>query len=472
MLLTLTTTHQPASDLGYLLGKHPERTHTFELSFGKAHVFYPEVDETRCTAALLLDLDPLDLVRSARHRKGEDGLHTQYVNDRPYVASSFLSVAISRVLRTGLSGQCKQRPELAQTAIPLEATISALPARGSERFLRELFEPLGYELELERELLDPKFEAWGPSPYYRVTLRATKRLSELLSHVYVLVPVLDDEKHYYVGDDEVDKLLDKAGGWLEQHPLREQIASRYLKRLHRLTREALARLVVDEDPQVDEADERNAAAEEQLETGKEPGLNERRVDAVVAVLRELGASKVVDVGCGEGKLVRALLRDRSFERVVGMDVSLRSLEIAAERLRLEQMPERRRARVELFQGSLTYRDPRLSGYDAACAIEVVEHLDPSRLAAFERVLFEYAAPHSVIVTTPNVEHNVRYENLPAGKFRHHDHRFEWTRAEFCAWAGGVAERNGYDVRMLGIGSEDPEVGPPTQMAVFTRRGAA
>lgn len=470
MLLTLTTTHRPATDLGYLLAKNPERTHSFELSFGTAHVFYPEANEARCTAALLLDLDPLDLVRSARHRKGEDGLHTQYVNDRPYVASSFLSVAINRVLGAALGGRSKQRQELADTAIPFEATITALPARGSERFLRELFEPLGYELELERAPLDPKFEAWGPSPYYRVTLRATKRLSELLGHIYVLVPVLDDEKHYWVDDAEVDKLLAKAGDWLEKHPLREQIASRYLARQRRLTREALARLAVEEDPQIEESEERSAAAEEQLET--KVSLNENRLASVLAVLREAGAARVIDVGCGEGKLVRALLRDRSFAQVAGMDVSLRALEIAKERLRLDQLPERVRARVELFQGSLTYRDERLSGYDAACVIEVIEHLDPSRLAAFERVLFEYAAPTTVIVTTPNVEHNIRFESLPVGKFRHHDHRFEWTRAEFLAWASAVAERNGYDVRMLPIGPDDPEVGPPTQMAVFTRRGAA
>jgi 3' terminal RNA ribose 2'-O-methyltransferase Hen1 len=468
VLLTLTTTHRPATDLGYLLAKHPDRTHSFELSFGAAHVFYPQADEARCTAALLLDLNPLDLVRRARQRKDEDDLHTQYVNDRPYAASSFLSVAINRVLGTALAGRSKQRQELADTAIPLEATISALPARGGERFLRELFEPLGYEIELEREPLYPHFESWGPSRYYQVTLRATKRLAELLAHIYVLVPVLDDDKHYWVDDSEVDKLLDKAGDWLKTHPLREEISSRYLKRQRRLTREALARLAVDEGEPPDESDERNAAAEEQLET--KVSLDAQRLTAVLAILREAGAKRVIDVGCGEGKLVRALLRDRSFERVAGMDVSLRALENAADRLRLEQLPDRVRARVELFQGSLTYRDQRLSGYDAACAIEVIEHLDPSRLTAFERVLFEYAAPTTVVVTTPNVEHNVRFESLPAGKFRHHDHRFEWTRAEFCGWASTTAERNGYDVRMLPIGPEDPEVGPPTQMAVFTRRG--
>jgi len=405
-------------------------------------------------------------VRAARRRKSDGGLLTQYVNDRPYAASSFMSVAISRVLGTALGGRSRERPELAETALPLEAKVAALPARGGERFLRELFEPLGYEVETEREPLDPAFESWGMSPYHSVTLRATKRLSELLSHLYVLIPVLDDEKHYWVGDDEVDKLLHKGGEWLKQHPLREQITHRYLKRQRRLTREALARLAADEDPHPDESEERNRRQEERLEA--KLSLNEQRIGAVLAALREAKAKRVIDVGCGEGKLLRALLSDRAFERVVGMDVSVRSLEVAKERLRLDDMPTRKRERVDLFQGSLTYRDDRLSGYDAACVVEVIEHMDPSRLAAFERVLFEAARPPVVIVTTPNVEHNVRFELLPAGKFRHHDHRFEWTREQFGAWAEATAERHGYGVRFLPIGPDDAEVGPPTQMAVFTR----
>lgn len=469
MLLTLTTTHRPATDLGYLLGKNPARVQSFDLSFGRSHVFYPEASPERCTAALLLDLDPLDLVRSARRqRKADRGLLTQYVNDRPYAASSFLSVAIGRVFRTALGGRSPERQALADTAIPLEATVAPLPARGGEPFLRELFEPLGYELDLAGEPLDPCFPSWGDSPYFRVSLRGQKRLGELLSHLYVLVPVLDDEKHYWVGADEVEKLLAKGKDWLQKHPLRQEITKRYLKRQTRLTREAMARLTADEEPDADASEGAQARKEARLEASL--SLNEQRIGAVLAALHDAGARRVIDVGCGEGKLLRALLRDRAFERVAGMDVSCRALEIAEKRLRLDELPERQRARVELFQGSLTYRDERLSGWDAACAVEVIEHLDPSRLGAFERVLFEAAAPPTVVITTPNVEHNVRFEGLRAGELRHHDHRFEWSRDELARWAGGVAERHGYGVRLLPIGPDDPEFGAPTQMAVFTRRG--
>jgi 3' terminal RNA ribose 2'-O-methyltransferase Hen1 len=464
MLLTLTTTatdHGPATDLGYLLGKNPSRVQSFELSAGKAHVFYPEATAERCTAALLLDLDPLDLVRNAR-KGGSRGLLTHYVNDRPYVASSFLSVAINRVLGSALGGRSRERQELADTAIPLEATVSALPARGGEGFVRGLFEPLGYEVEVASEPLDPVFEDWGQSRYVTLSLRAETRLADLLSHLYVLVPVLDDDKHYWVGREEIDKLLARGGEWLKAHPLREAITRRYLKRQRGLTREALSRLTADEAIEEPELEHAEARMEGPLK------LSTHRMAAVVAELRQAGAKRVADVGCGEGRLLRALLKEPSIEKVLGMDVSVRALERAARRLHLEEMPERKRSRIELMQGSMTYRDRRLQGFDALCAIEVIEHLEPSRLEAFARAIFETAAPPLVVVTTPNVEHNVRFESLPAGRMRHHDHRFEWTRAEFRAWAAEVGERFGYTVRHLPVGTEDPEVGPPTQMAVFDR----
>lgn len=465
MLLTLTTTatdRGPATDLGYLLGKNPSRVQSFELPSGKAHVFYPEATAERCTAALLLDLDPLDLVRSARKRGASQGLLTHYVNDRPYVASSFLSVAISRVLRSALSGSCRERPALAEAELPLEVTVAALPARGGEGFVRALFEPLGYEVEVATEPLDPTFAEWGESRYVTLTLRANTRLSALLTHLYVLVPVLDDDKHYWVGREEIDKLLEKGDEWLKGHPEREAITRRYLKRQRGLTREALSRLTEgeDEDPEKEHAEARMEGPIK---------LSTQRMAAVVAAVLEGGAKRVADVGCGEGRLLRALSKEPSIEKVLGMDVSVRALERAAQRLRLNEMHERKRARVELMQGSMTYRDRRLQGYDAICAIEVVEHLEPSRLEAFARAIFETAAPPLVVVTTPNVEHNVRFESLPAGRLRHHDHRFEWTRAEFRAWAAELAERFGYEVRHLPVGTDDPEVGPPTQMAVFERK---
>jgi len=459
MLLTLTTTHRPATDLGYLLGKNPARAQSFDLAFGTVHVFYPEAEDGVCTAALLLDVDPVGLVR------GGGGLD-QYVNDRPYAASSFLSVALSRVLRSAMAGSSRERPELAETPIPLVARIAVLPCRGGDSFLRRLFEPLGYAVEAEAHPLDETEPAWGDSRYFTVTLSATKRLSELLTHLYVLVPVLDGAKHYYVGDDEVEKLLRHGEGWLPAHPERDLIARRYLKHRRSLVRDAIARLVEQEEPEAEAAEEAQDAEEETAE--RRISLNEQRLAAVVDALKATGAARVVDLGCGEGNLLRKLLREPQFREIVGMDVAHRSLEIASERLKLERLNERQRARIRLIHGSLMYRDPRLAGFDAAAVVEVVEHLDPPRLAAFERVVFGEARPGAVVLTTPNAEYNVRWPTLPAGRFRHRDHRFEWTRAELAAWAGGVAERFGYVVRYEPVGLVDDEVGAPTQMAVFTR----
>ena len=469
MYLTITTTHRPATDLGYLLHKRPGKLHEVELTFGRALVFYPEASEEKCTAALLVEIDPVDLVRKSRgpSGSGEGGLLDQYVNDRPYVSSSFTSVALARAFASAMGGRSKDRQELADTAMPLRIEIAVIPCRGGESFLRSLFEPLGYAVEAARLELDEKFPEWGEGRYWKVALTAEKRLAEVLEHLYVLLPVMDDDKHYWVGKDEVEKLLTRGGGWLAGHSEREEITRRYLKHQKYLMREALARLV-DEGDDPDEVAETQAAQEGAIE--ERISLNQQRLGSVLAALRGLNAKRVLDLGCGEGRLLAMLLADTAFTKIVGMDVSPRVLEKAAERLHFDTMPPRKRERIELLQGSLMYRDERLADFDAAAVVEVVEHLDAARLAAFERVLFEQARPARVVLTTPNREYNVKFETLPAGKFRHQDHRFEWTRAEFQAWAEGVASANQYEVSFLPIGAEDAVLGAPTQMAIF-RRGA-
>jgi 3' terminal RNA ribose 2'-O-methyltransferase Hen1 len=462
MLLTLTLTRPPATDLGHLLHKHPQRLQSFSLPFGQAHVFYPEAGEERCTAALMLEVDPVGLIRRGVRFPRLD----QYVNDRPYVASSFLSVAIARVYNTALGGRSKERPELVEQPLPLRARMAALPCAGGEGLLRRLFEPLGYAVHAVDHPLDEQFPEWGESRYFTVELEGELRLRELLAHLYVLVPVLDAEKHYWVGEDEVEKLLRRGEGWLAGHPERELIVNRYLKYRRSLTSEALAKLLEDEEVDPDRELETRAAEEEAVE---EPlRLNEKRLGAVISVLKARGAKRVLDLGCGSGKLVQVLLKEPQFAEIVGVDISHRALESAESRLKLDRLAPRQRERVRLFQTAITYRDKRLAGFDAAAVVEVIEHLDRPRLQAFERVVFEHARPGAVALTTPNREYNVRFDGLPAGGFRHRDHRFEWTRREFEDWAGEIAGRFGYGVRFLPVGPEDPELGAPTQMAVFER----
>ncbi|MER5332476.1 3' terminal RNA ribose 2'-O-methyltransferase Hen1 [Micromonospora sp. NPDC002717] len=473
MLLTLTTTHRPATDLGHLLVKHPDRAHSFDVPVGTAHVFYPEAGEQRCTAALLLDVDPLRLAGARGKGRGrpqatppEAFTLGRYVNDRPYAASSLLSSALSKVYRSALRGESRERPELARTPIPLEVRVPVLRCRGGADVAARMFGPLGWAVTATPIPLDERHPEWGDSRYVDLTLTGTLRVADALNHLYVLLPVLDDAKHYWVAPDEVDKLLRAGEGWLADHPERGMITRRYLAHRRALAGLALARLAeqrLTDEPAADEPDTVDEP------THRQPTLAARRREAVLAALVESGASRVLDLGCGGGALLAALVGDRRFTEIVGTDVSPHALTLAARRLRLDRLPERQRDRVRLWQSALTYRDDRLRGYDAAVLMEVVEHVDPPRLPALEDAVLGHARPATVVVTTPNVEYNVRYEGLPAGRFRHADHRFEWTRAEFAAWVDRVAATYGYSAAIGGVGDDDPEVGAPTQLAVLTRQ---
>lgn len=461
MLLLITATGPKASDLSYLLQKHPDRLNERDLGFGKSLVFYPEASENRYVAALAVSVDPIGLVRESRIDLGGDG----YVNDRPYVAGSLLSVAISRTFGSALAGRSKERPESVDAKIPLEARLVAVRASGGEAAIRRCFEPLGYEVECD---FAPSI-AWladigASAAAATVVIRGVAVVRDLLRHIYVLAPVIDNAKHYFIGLAEVDKLIRHGEGWLKDHPERDWIVERYLRFRSSLTRRALATFVADDSATDIEGDE----AEIELE--KPVRLHDERIATVLAALRDpaAGIKSVLDLGCGEGKLLCELAKVPHFERIVGVDVSPTALDRARDRIDRRRMPESRRKAISLIQGSLVYRDERLKGFDAAALVEVIEHVDPTRLKALEDCVFNTAAPGRVVVTTPNYEYNIKWPNLSSGEFRHGDHRFEWTRRQFAEWAEGVANRNGYRVRLSGIGVDDPEVGPPTQTALFTR----
>ncbi|WP_043174572.1 3' terminal RNA ribose 2'-O-methyltransferase Hen1 [Streptomyces sp. NRRL B-24484] len=529
---TTATAERPATDLGFLLHKHPEKVQRFSTSHGVAHVFYPEATEQQCTAALLLDIDPVALVRQGRGR-GKSGSPdlalAQYVNDRPYAASSLLAVALRTVFRSAMKGSCEKLPGRADLAMPLRIALPAVPATGAGEgggpaMVRRLFEPLGWQVDAVAVPLDEVFPEWGESRYVRVELTGELRLADALQHLYVLLPVLDGAKHYWVAPDEVDKLLAAGEGWLADHPELAVITRRYLARRWSLTRLAmerlaLARLAEADDREAEELDNAvdddqsaedgatgaavsdtpaddtpvsdtaaapapagspsngNARAVETPDTekpdagkpdadGRPVPLAVQRRTAVLAALAETGAARVLDLGCGQGELVGDLLKDARVTEVLGVDVSSRALAAAERKLRLDRMSERQAARVRLVQGALTYTDARLKGYDAAVLSEVIEHLDLPRLPALEYAVFGAARPQTVVVTTPNVEYNVRWETLPAGHVRHSDHRFEWNRAEFAAWAERVARTYGYTVALRPVGPVDEEVGAPTQLALF------
>jgi 3' terminal RNA ribose 2'-O-methyltransferase Hen1 len=464
MILNITTTHRPATDLGFLLHKHPDKFQTVDLSVGKAHIFYPEKSDEKTTISVLLDIDPIDMVRGARNLGGDGFALGHYVNDRPYVASSFMSVALSKAFASAMNGKCKDKPELIDIKLPFEVTIAVIPApKGGETLIRKLFEPLGYNVDLMHHQLDCKFPEWGDSKYYTLRLTHTITTKELLSHLYVLIPTLDNDKHYFVSENEIEKLLQKGEGWLKDHPEKEQIIRRYLINLNSLSRQALERLSEGEEIG-DSSDEINENTEDQK---RKETLHDKRIKLVAEKITESGAERVLDLGCGEGKLIRQLIKQKQFSEIVGMDVSYNELLKAKEKLNFDEMSPMQKERIKLFQGSLTYKDQRLEGFDAAAVIEVIEHLELNRLKAFERVLFEFAKPKTVVLTTPNQEFNVTWEKLDAEEMRHDDHRFEWTRKEFSEWSNRIGETYNYKVELLPIGDEVENIGAPSQMAIFT-----
>ena len=481
MLLTITNTRPPATDLGWLLHKHPDKVQPFRTTGGLATVFYPEATEERCTAALLLTIDPIDLVRVAR--PGVHAISTQYVNDRPYVASSLLSSALANVYASALNGRCSDRPNLVETPLPLIVTLAVVRVQSWPDGLARLFEPLGYAVETVAYPLDERFPDWGQSPYFTVTLRHTLPVRELLEHLYILLPVLDNSRHSFVQEQDVDILIRKGGNWLARHPERTAITRRFLRRQAGLTQLALDRLLtIDEAPADDLIDsfvsnEDATTLPAAADTVSLPDpvtipahrktLHEQRLNAVLDGLLTSGACSVLDLGCGEGQLLRKLMAEPQFSRILGMDVAYRELLRAKTKLHYDELPASQRDRLTLLQGSLLYRDQRLEGFDAAALVEVIEHVEPARLPDLTRVVFGFIAPQTVFVTTPNAEYNELY-GMDENQTRHDDHRFEWSRAEFSGWCAATASQFGYEVSISGVGAVDELVGTSSQLARFQK----
>jgi 3' terminal RNA ribose 2'-O-methyltransferase Hen1 len=456
MLLEINTTHKPATDLGFLLHKHPDKLQTVELSAGNAHIFYPQADENSCTACLLLDINPIDLVRSDKGRNAF--LQEHYVNDRPYTSNSFLSTAIVKAFGSAINGTCHTKPELALTAIPLTAKVHSLKVDCEKEYINKLFEPLGYKVSFETIQLDKSFPSWGESKVVNLTVEKKTTLKEFLSQLYVFMMVLDNDRHYWISRNDIDVLIRRGENWLENHPLKDWITKRYLKNLRTLTNQALLRL----------ADE-SELTEEQPTPERKINLHQQRLNKAFDLLKASGAESVLDIGCGEGKLLKLLLKEGQFQKIAGMDVSFGELQKAKENLYLDQASPAMRERIKIFQGSVTYKDERIKGYDAIVLVEVIEHLDEERLPTMEKVVFGFAKPNCIVLSTPNSEYNVVFEKLESETFRHDDHRFEWTRKEFSEWCNKVSNDFGYNVEIFPVGQEEENIGAPSQLAVFKKK---
>ena len=476
-MLTITTNRQPATDLGFILHKHPDRVQEFPVTYGTAHVFYPQADQDLCTAALVVEIDPIKLTKrgSTNNPLPEEAIQ-DYVNDRPYAASSHLVGAMADVFSSAMAGHCKERPELPTTVLPLVVKVATVPCRHGDELIHRMFAPLGYQVETEPIPLDDQFPNWGNSRYYNLTLTTNKTVQDLLRQLYVLIPVLDNSKHYWIGDDEVNKLMRMTDGWLDSHPEKDIITRRYLRHRRNLVEKAnsaIAQAQEDDDNAPDTSTEAAALPAQRREPTeadieKPMRLSTMRINAVTEALHKCGATDVVDLGCGEGQLLEQLIKEPRFNRILGTEVSTFAISSAERKLRLKSMSPEQRKRIDIIQSSLIYRDQRIHGFQAAVAMEVIEHIDPPKITAFAQVVLGEAQPGTLVITTPNVEYNALFTMLRSSGLRHRDHRFEWTRTQFQQWATQTADQYGYQVLFEGIGNEDPEHGHPTQMAVFTK----
>ena len=464
MLLTITYKGENTQNLGYLLHKNPARPQEVQLNYGKAYIFYPEVSNSITTAALLLDIDPIDLARGKVGSSG-GGLF-DYVNDRPYVSSSFMSTAISKVFGTAMTGRSKERQELADMPLELTAEIHMLPVM-NKGMVTEIFEPLGYTVQTTNYQNDANFPEWGESRYITLTITSNVLLHNLLNHLYVLIPIFDSVKHYYVSEAEIEKLLSHGEGWLRDHPKCEYITTRYLNRRRSFINRVLEQLSDEPKAENESSDVETNNIEAPI---KKSNLNQSRLQAVLTEVKNCGSTSVIDMGCGEGNLLKLLLKEKQISRISATDVSFATLEKLRDKIKLDRLHETLQNKLSIFQSSLTYRDKRFEGFDCACIVEVIEHMDVNRLHAFERILFEYSRPKTAIITTPNIEYNINYAKMEIDSLRHGDHRFEWTRSEFISWAESIAEQYDYTVVFKDVGDIDEENGTPTQMGIFSLKG--
>jgi len=395
MLLEISTTHNPATDLGFLLHKHPDKVQEIDLAIGKAHIFYPEANQNRCTICLLLDINPIEVIKSKKNIR--NFLQENYVNDRTYTSNSFMSTAIVKAFGSAINGTCHTRPELPETKMPFEVKLHAINVE-NESQLKELFEPLGYEINYQKYDVDSQFVEWGKSKTITLSLKKTTTLQELLSQLYVFILVLDNERHYWIGNQEIDLLKRRGAGWLDSHPQKEWIIKRFLKYIPELTYSAKLNILKDEEN-----------IKENQKKEKELNLHQKRLLKAFQLLKNSHSESVLDVGCGEGKLLKLLLKDSQFKKISGTDVAFSELQRANEKLYLDTASPYIKEKISLFQSSVTYQDERFLGYDAIALVEVIEHINEERLEVFEKNIFGYARPKTVVLSTPNSEYNVLFE---------------------------------------------------------------
>ena len=446
MQLTIQATGDNAKVMSHLLSKNPANLYERNQKGHLVRFFYSKFTDQEVEATIFVTPDPIELVQS--NSNSYDITH--YINDREFAVSSIFCSLIRSALGTALNGQPKEQyMEWVDHPFSLQFEFGPVVSTLTDQQLAELFEPLGFALAITRQEIDYSIRMKDESSARYLTLRGTKTLHESLRQLFVLIPVLDNYKHYYIDEKEIEKLERYGEGWLENHPLRDFIYRKSLrfKELY------------------SQVESQKPAGEPEVQV-KKARLNELRYEKIAETVSQLKPESVVDFGSGEGKLSERLGLIAGVREILAVEPSQSAAVKAAARFHKAQENEHFTMPKTLW-GSLFYFDERLQGKDAIILCEVIEHIDEDRLPkAMDTILHAYR-PGALIITTPNREYNDVYEMEE--RFRHTDHRFEWTRAEFQQWCLERNNQEFYGLQFEGIGEEHDLQGHPTQMCIFTRK---
>ncbi|MBW4084382.1 3' terminal RNA ribose 2'-O-methyltransferase Hen1 [Paenibacillus sp. S150] len=476
MHLIIRVTGAGAGMLSRLLAKNPDNLYDRMEKEARVRIAFTASSEQEAEAVIYVTPDPVELVKGASSAHNDI---TQYINDREFVVSSLFCTYIRSALGTALNGKTKEAYlPWVNRKLALELTFGPVASNLPDHALEDLFIPLGYEVVLERGDAAYAFELKSRSSVRYIKLKGIQTLQTALRQLFVLIPALDDYKHYYISDDEVDKIRRYGDGWLENHPQRALILKRTLRFAGAIKHyedqmagdgQQAENGASGEAPGI--AEPFAAPAEASAGTGAAEApkarLNDLRYAAIADTVERLAARRsIVDFGSGGGKLSARLSSVPGVQEIKAVEPSAAAQLRAMDRFaKLEGRPG---AIVpEPVTGSLFYYDEALRGKDVMILCEVIEHIDERRLNRVMETIFHEYAPGTLIITTPNKEYNALYQ-MEHEKLRHRDHRFEWDREAFGAWCSCWTSAYNYSVRLSGIGEFAQEYGYPTQMAIFTK----
>ncbi|MCM3572375.1 3' terminal RNA ribose 2'-O-methyltransferase Hen1 [Mesobacillus subterraneus] len=446
MQLTIRAVGENVQVISHLLAKNPNNLYERNQKGHAVRLFFSSFTEREVEATVFVAPDSLELVKN----QGNQYDITHYINDREFAVSSIFISLIRTALGTALNGQPKEEYiKWVKHPFDLELSFGPVASGLSDHQIVDLFEPLGFNVSINRPQIEYNFNLKSKSSVRFITLKGRTPLQMALRQIFVLIPVLDNYKHYFIDEKEIEKLERYGEGWLDDHPQKSFILKKALrfKNVYELV----------------EGQEKDTAAPEM----RKIRLNDMRYEKIVDTVNGFeNKESIVDLGSGEGKLSTRLGFIPGVKEILAVEPSEEASIRAMERFAQAEGKDYFIKPTQLW-GSLFYYDERLKGKDVIILCEVIEHIDEERLSkVFQTILQDYR-PKNLVVTTPNKEYNALYEMDT--EFRHGDHRFEWSREEFEAWCKARNEEGEYELIFDGIGELDEQFGFPTQMCIFKRK---